>query len=74
MQLLAQKHMVEDDTLFTNHLAGKWEIPVLVLTSASYLGSNQLKLVLTSYWHAWQKGIVWLVTLPLVQTLAKEVV
>ena len=32
MQLLAQKHMVDDDTLFTNHLAGKWEIPALALT------------------------------------------
>ena len=34
MQLPAQKHVVEDDILFTNHLAGKWEIPSLVLTSA----------------------------------------
>ena len=40
MQLLAQKHMVEDDILFTNCLVGKWEIPALVLTSVSYLGGN----------------------------------
>ena len=36
----AQKHVVEDDILFTNHLAGKWEIPSVVLTSASYLDGN----------------------------------
>ena len=46
MQLPAQKQMVEDNILFTNNLAGKWEIPALVLTSASYLGGNQVKLVL----------------------------
>ena len=40
VQFLAQKHVVEDDILFTNCLAGKWEIPSLVLTSASYLGGK----------------------------------
>ena len=40
VHLPAQKHMVEDDILFTNYLAGKWEIPALVLTSVSYLGGN----------------------------------
>ena len=33
----AQKYVVEDDILFINHLAGKWEIPSLALTSASTL-------------------------------------
>ena len=32
--------MGEDDILFTNRLAGKWEIPSLALMSASYLGGN----------------------------------
>ena len=32
--------MGEDDILFTNRLAGKWEIPPLALMSASYLGGN----------------------------------
>ena len=40
MQIPAQKHLVEDDILLKNCLAGKWEIQALVLTSASYLGGN----------------------------------
>ena len=32
--------MGEDDILFTNCLAGKWEISSLALMSASYLGGN----------------------------------
>ena len=26
-----EKHVVENDVLFTNHLAGKWEIPAEVM-------------------------------------------
>ena len=32
VHLPAQKHMVKDDILYTNYLAGEWEIPALVLT------------------------------------------
>ena len=28
---ISEKHVVEDNVLFTNHLAGKWEIPVEVV-------------------------------------------
>ena len=35
-----KKHVGEDDILFTNRLAGKWEIPSLALMSAYYLGGN----------------------------------
>ena len=31
MQLPAQKHVIEHDKLFTNRLAGKWEIPAEVM-------------------------------------------
>ena len=31
ISFVSRKHMVEDDIFFTNHLAGKWEIPAEVM-------------------------------------------
>ena len=28
---VSEKHVVEDDVLFTNHLMGRWEIPAEVV-------------------------------------------
>ena len=54
VQLLAQKHVVKDDILFPNHLAGKWENLVEVMEcylphreDMVQIGCDQLKLVLT---------------------------